>query len=81
MKELHGFDFFDDIVDHSYDNEPNQRKRLDMFVNEIKRLNNMKDELIYFYQNNKIRFEENKNKVIEILKIVDEDYKFFDSLI
>jgi hypothetical protein len=52
-----------------------------MFVNEIKRLNNMKDELIYFYKNNKIRFEENKNKVIDVLKIVDEDYKFFDSLI
>ena len=81
MKELHGFDFFDDIINHSYDNEPNQRKRLDMFVNEIKRLNNMKDELIYFYKNNKIRFEENKNKVIDVLKIVDEDYKFFDSLI
>jgi hypothetical protein len=81
VKLKYDLDFYDDLIDHSYDNEPNQRKRLDMFVNEIKRLNNMKNELIYFYQNNKIRFEENKNKVINVLKIVDEDYKFFDSLI
>ena len=81
MKELYGFDFFDDIINHSYDNETNQRNRLDMFLKEIKRLSNMKEQLVDFYKNNKTRFEENKNKVMNLLKIVDEDYKFFDSLI
>lgn len=81
MKDLYGFDFFEDIINHSYDLEPNQNKRLDMFVAEIKRLSDMKEQLIDFYKNNKIRFEENKNKVINLLKIVDEDYKFFDGLI
>jgi len=81
MKELHDFDFFDDLIDHSYDNEPNQTKRLLMFVDEIKRLNNIKNDITNFYKNNKNRFEENKRKVIKILSIVDDDYKFFESLI
>jgi len=81
MKELYDFDFFDDIIDHSYDDEPNQNKRLLMFVDEIKRLNNMKNTIVDFYKNNKNRFEENKKKVINILNIVDNDYKFFESLI
>jgi hypothetical protein len=81
MKELYEFDFFDDIINHSYDIEPNQMRRLEMFVNEIKRLNNMKEEIINFYKNNKNRFEENKNKVINVLKVVDDDYKFFENLI
>lgn len=81
MKELYDFDFFDDIINHDYDNELNQSKRLQMFVDEIKRINNNKNEIINHYKNNRERFEENKRKVINILKIVDEDYKFFESLI
>jgi hypothetical protein len=81
VKEKYNLDFFDDIIDHSYDNEPNQRKRLDMFVNEIIRLNQNKDEVIKFYKNNKDRFEKNKQKVLNLLKIVDDDYLFFENLI
>jgi hypothetical protein len=81
VKEKYGLDFFDDIIDHSYDNEPNQRKRLDMFVNEIIRLNQNKDEVKKFYKNNKDRFEKNKQKVLNLLKIVDDDYLFFENLI
>lgn len=81
VKEKYDLDFFDDIIDHSYDNEPNQRKRLDMFVNEIIRLNQNKDEVKRFYKNNKDRFEKNKQKVLNLLKIVDDDYLFFENLI
>lgn len=81
VKLKYGFDFYDDIIDHSYDDEPNQRKRLDMFVNEIKRLSENKQMIIDFYKNNKQRFMENKQRVVNVLKVVDEDYLFFESLI
>ena len=52
MKELYDFDFFDDIINHSYDDEPNQKKRIYMVLEEIKRLNNNRDFLKEFYKNN-----------------------------
>jgi hypothetical protein len=80
LKERYDFDLFDDIIDYSYDNEKDPRKRLFMFVDEVKRLNSIKDEIINFYKNNQERFELNKKKVTSILQ--DEtDYKFFKSLI
>ena len=80
MKEKYDFDFFDDVIDHSYDNEPNQKKRFNLFVNEVKRLHDNKENLIEFYRNNQVRFEINKNKVISIMNN-DSDYIFFRSLI
>jgi UDPglucose 6-dehydrogenase len=62
MKELYGLDFFDDIIDHSYDNEPNHKKRLKMIIKEIKRINDNKDLFVEFYRNNQDRFEKNKQK-------------------
>jgi hypothetical protein len=43
LRELHGFDLFDDFINHSYDREPNIRKRFFMVLDEIKRLNKNKD--------------------------------------
>ena len=80
LKERYDFDLFDDIIDYSYDNEKDPRKRLFMFVDEVKRLNSIKDEIINFYKNNQERFELNKKKVTSILQD-DTDYKFFKSLI
>jgi len=80
VKEKYKLDFYDDILNHSYDEEPDQRKRLGMFVDEIVRLSNIKEELINFYKNNKERFESNKQKVLDLLTIVDEDYLFFENL-
>jgi len=80
MKEKYDFDFFDDVIDHSYDNEPNQKKRFKLFVNEVKRLHDNKENLIEFYRNNQLRFEINKHKVISIMNN-DSDYTFFRSLI
>lgn len=80
IKDKYDFDFFDDVIDHSYDNEPNQKKRFKLFVNELKRLHDNKENLIEFYRNNQVRFEINKNKVISIMNN-DSDYIFFRSLI
>jgi len=79
LKEKYGFDFFDDVIDHSYDNEMNQKKRFDMFVKELKRLHDNKKTLIEFYEKNQNRFEENKKKVLEIGNNIS-DYLFIKSL-
>jgi hypothetical protein len=80
LKERYDFDFFDDVIDHSYDNEPNQKIRFKMFTNEIKRLFDNRDNLIEFYNNNIIRFQNNKNKIIEIGKSKS-DYLFIKNLL
>ena len=80
MRELYDLDFFDDVIDHSYDNEPDQKKRLFMVLEEIKRLNNNKDKLIEFYKNNTKRFEDNKNRIYKLLFDV-KDFTFFKNLI
>jgi hypothetical protein len=80
MKEKYGFDFFDDVIDHSYDDEPNQKNRLIKFVTEIIRLTNRKKEMIEFYKNNQERFENNKKIVMKNLDN-DSDFLFFMNLI
>lgn len=80
MKEKYGFDFFDDIINHSYDDEPNGSIRIKKFVNEIIRINDNKTFFIDFYKKNKLRFEENKNKVLNNLNC-ETDYLFFKNLI
>ena len=60
LKETYGFDMFDDIIDHSYDDVINHRDRLFKIVDEIKRLNGKKEEIKEFYKNNYERFEKNK---------------------
>ncbi len=81
MKERFNLDFYDDIINHSYDSQPNQKIRLKMFYDEIIRLDSIKQELVEFYKNNYERFEANKQKVLDILKIVDKDYYYFENLI
>jgi hypothetical protein len=80
MKDNYGFDFYDDIIDHSYDLEPNQKKRMKLFIEEIFRIYNNKDFFIDFYKNNKQRFENNK-KIVESLCNDTSDYDFFKKLI
>ena len=80
LKNKYDFDFFDEIIDHSYDNIKDNKKRLFAVFNEIKRILSNKEEIINFYINNKDRFEENKNKVIKIKKD-NSDVDYFNSLI
>ena len=59
VRKRYGFDFFDDVIDHSYDLELNHSDRLVKFVKEIKRIHENKDFFIEFYKNNKERFIKN----------------------
>jgi len=79
MKDLHGLDFFDDIVNHDYDSEPNLKKRFQMIVNEIIRLNSKKEDIANFFKHNKERFDNNR-KIIEELIKDKKDYNFYNSL-
>jgi hypothetical protein len=79
FKERYDFDFFDDIIDHSYDSEPDDKKRMSLVFNEIKRVSENKDSIIEFYKNNQERFEKNKEKVSAIHNS-KRDFGFFNSL-
>jgi hypothetical protein len=71
-------DFFDDVIDHSYDFIENDRDRLYSFVEEIKRINNNKEFFIQFYKDNKDRFQRNHDILHEWKN--DYDYEFFKKL-
>lgn len=65
MKNRYGFDFFEDVVNHDYDNEPDNKIRFKKIVNEIVSLYNRKTDVIEFYKNNYERFYQNKLKIIQ----------------
>ena len=77
MKELYGYDFFDDIIDHSYDDVVDNKERLDMVLNEILRVSNNEDTIIKFYKSNKARFEQNK-MITQELKNINETNFFYN---
>jgi hypothetical protein len=81
LKEKYNFDFFDDVIDHSYDSELNDKKRFLMFIEEIKRINNNKESIKNFYKNNQERFESNKQKLLDIALNKTEDFNLFWDLI
>lgn len=68
IKSKYNFDVFDDIIDHSYDDEKDPTKRFFKFVDEIRRLNNMQNELFDFYHKNKKRFEKNHSIVYDFFE-------------
>lgn len=72
FRDKYDFDLFDDLINHDYDNEPDNYKRMIKLINEIERLNNKKKEVIEFCNNNKERFESNKRKVYEIVNQFDD---------
>lgn len=59
IRKRYGFDFFDDVIDHSYDLELNHTERLRKFVKELKRIQENKEFFIDFYKKNKERFVKN----------------------
>jgi hypothetical protein len=61
MKEEYDLDFFDDLIDHSYDNEINDIKRLHMVIDEINRLSKLKNEIKLYYMSNKNKLIKNHN--------------------
>jgi len=61
MREEYDLYFFDDLIDHSYDDEKDDAKRFHMIVNEIKRLSNMRDEISIYYKANMDKIIHNHN--------------------
>lgn len=80
LREKYNFDFFDDIINHDYDEIEDEKERIYRYFNEVIRIYNNKDMFIEFYKNNRIRFEKNRYKVNEILES-EKDYDFFENLI
>jgi len=81
LKKYYDFDMFDDIIDHSYDNEPDFKKRYRMVINEILRINKNKNKFIEFYKNNQDRFILNNKKLHSFGKSCKElDIDFFWNL-
>lgn len=80
IKELYGFDLFDDLINHDYDNEPDHGKRMLMVLDEVKKLHSNKEQVIEFYKNNKERLLSNKNKFYELKNRVQLDVDFFNGI-
>jgi hypothetical protein len=80
FKERYDFDLFEDLIDLSYDNEPDHRKRLFMAFDEINKLYKNKKKIVKFYKENQERFISNHQKTINIVND-KHDYNFFQKLI
>ncbi len=80
LKETYGFDTYDDLIDHSYDNEPDDSKRFYMAFYELIRLHQNKDQVIEFYETNKTRIFKNSEIVFKIKDDMT-DHNFYKSLI
>ena len=80
FRNHYDFDLFDDLINHDYDNEENNYTRMEMLLNEIKRLNQNKEDVIKFCKANQFRFNKNKKKVFYIVNTFN-DSKFLNSLL
>lgn len=79
MKDKWGLDFFDDIINHSYDSIKDNSLRFNKITREILRLSKMENEIKEFFKNNQERFEKNK-EIIKEIKNCQIDKDFFRSL-
>ena len=79
LRKEHDLYLFDDLIDHSYDLEPDSTKRILKIVEEIKRLSNLRDEVKEYYSKNLDKMIHNSNY---ILNYKDKRYmdNFFISL-
>ena len=68
IRKYYDFDWFDDVIDHSYDKVLDHRDRLFKFVAEIKRINNNKEFFKEFYKNNRQRFINNHERSLKWAK-------------
>jgi hypothetical protein len=80
LRDMYNLDMFDDLVNHDYDSEPNNQKRLIMIANEVKRLSENPKIIRDFYLNNKDRFYKNRDIIFKIVED-KKDHNFFQSLI
>ena len=75
LREEYDFYLFDDLIDHSYDNEKDDVKRFHMIIAEIQRLSSMKEEISVYYKNNIDKIIHNHNFLKNYAnKKVEENY-------
>ena len=79
LKKEYGLDVFDDLINHSYDNEENNLKRLYMVYDEIERLSKIKDVITYYYLNNIDRIKKNR-KIIKENWLLNKTTNYFLNL-
>ena len=77
LKEIYGFDMFDDFINHSYDNESDDKKRFTLIVREIEKLNSK--DVKNFYNTNIDRLIQNK-KIISEISNDTRDIEYFKKL-
>jgi hypothetical protein len=80
LKERYNFDFFEDIIDLSYDNEYDHKKRFQMYLQQIYNLFENKNSVIELYKKSEDRFKENQIKLLNIQNST-RDEQFFKNLI
>ena len=82
LKQEYDFDLFDDVINHSYDDEINDKIRMNMVVDEIKRINSNKNFYKNFYEENKDRFLRNRKILLDAVSIKKKkDFDFFWNLL
>jgi len=82
LKQEYDFDLFDDVINHSYDDEINDKIRMNMVVDEIKRINDNKSFYKNFYAENKDRFLRNRKILLDTVSIKKKkDFDFFWNLL
>lgn len=79
LKDRWRLDFFDDIINHSYDSIENHHLRFKAITEEILRLNKKETEIRNFIKNNQSRFEKNK-EIIKNIQYSKENENFWRSL-
>jgi hypothetical protein len=65
LKQEHDLYLFDDFIDHSYDKEPDHKKRLNMVVSEIVRLAKMKNKIKNYYEENRSKLISNHKYILD----------------
>ena len=80
LKEKYDFDLFEDIIDFSFDDEIDNRKRLQKYFDEVKKIQKNEQKIKEFFKHNKNRFDLNRKKIKDILNDKT-DYNFFKNLI
>lgn len=82
LKQEYDFDLFDDVINHSYDDEINDKIRMNMVIDEIKRINSNKNFYKNFYVENKERFLRNRKILLDTVSIKKKkDFDFFWNLL
>lgn len=81
FRDVYEFDMFDDIINHSYDEEIDNKKRIKMITEEIGRLISIKEDIKEFYIKNTDRFEKNREKFFNVSKeLFQKEFKILENI-